>query len=138
MLIAMTVQALFPDWAKLAGAIAPSIKVGQVNADQHKDLGGQYGIQGFPTIKFFGANKKKPTDYQGQRTAAAIAQHALKMLSDQVMTRGLLTRNIDVSRDGCITGGGEAGHKAFFLQRWQQVWRRRRWRKGSCNPSDRG
>jgi protein disulfide-isomerase A6 len=41
------------------------VKVGAVNADEHQSLGGQYGIQGFPTIKVFGLDKSKPTDYQG-------------------------------------------------------------------------
>ena len=40
-----------------------------MNADEHRSLGGQFGVQGFPTIKIFGANKKKPEDYNGQRTA---------------------------------------------------------------------
>ena len=42
------------------------MKVGAVNADEHKGLGGQYGVQGFPTIKFFGADKYKPLDYQSK------------------------------------------------------------------------
>ena len=33
------------------------VRVGAVNADEHKTLGGQYGIRGFPTIKIFGSNK---------------------------------------------------------------------------------
>lgn len=41
------------------------VKVGAVDADQHKSLGGQYGVRGFPTIKIFGANKHKPEDFQG-------------------------------------------------------------------------
>lgn len=41
------------------------VKVGAVDADQHKSLGGQYGVRGFPTIKIFGANKNKPEEYQG-------------------------------------------------------------------------
>lgn len=41
------------------------VKLGAVDADQHKSLGGQYGVRGFPTIKIFGANKHKPEDYQG-------------------------------------------------------------------------
>lgn len=41
------------------------VKVGAVDADQHKSLGGQYGVRGFPTIKVFGANKNKPEEYQG-------------------------------------------------------------------------
>mmetsp|Transcript_48268 Transcript_48268/g.114409 ORF Transcript_48268/g.114409 Transcript_48268/m.114409 type:complete len:430 (+) Transcript_48268:3-1292(+) len=107
-------KALFPDWAKLAGAIAPSIKVGQVNADEHKELGGQYQVQGFPTIKFFGANKKKPVDYQGQRTAAAIAQHALKMLSDQVAEK--LGGKPSSSSGGSKSGGGGGGGKDAAIQ----------------------
>ena len=73
-----------PEWQKLAGAISPSIRVGAVDADAHKDIGGQYKVSGFPTIKLFGSNKNAPQDYSGARTAAAIAQAALKLLQDQV------------------------------------------------------
>ena len=45
------------------------VQIGAVNADEHKSLGGQYQVQGFPTIKIFGQNKNKPEDYQGERTA---------------------------------------------------------------------
>lgn len=41
------------------------VKIAAVNADEHQSLGGQYQIQGFPTIKVFGANKNSPSDYQG-------------------------------------------------------------------------
>ena len=40
-----------------------------MNADEHRSLGGQFQVQGFPTIKIFGANKRKPEDFNGQRTA---------------------------------------------------------------------
>ncbi len=36
-----------------------------MDANEHQQLGGQYGVQGFPTIKIFGSNKYKPEDYQG-------------------------------------------------------------------------
>lgn len=52
------------------------VKVGAVNADEHKSLGGRYGIQGFPTIKIFGVDNK-PEDYNGPRTAAGIVDAAL-------------------------------------------------------------
>lgn len=42
------------------------VKVGAVDADRHQSLGGQYGVQGFPTIKIFGSNKNRPEDYQGK------------------------------------------------------------------------
>jgi len=58
-------------WKKMAEAVHPSIKVAQVNADEHKELGGQYGVQGFPTIKVFLADKTKPQDYKVRGCAGA-------------------------------------------------------------------
>lgn len=49
------------------------MKVGAVDADQHKSLASQYGIRGFPTIKIFGANKNKPEDYQGKCLIKAVS-----------------------------------------------------------------
>lgn len=45
--------------------------------DEHKSLGGQFSVRGFPTIKIFGSNKKTPSEYNGQRTAAGFAEAAL-------------------------------------------------------------
>ena len=41
------------------------IKIGAVDATQHQLLGNQYGVRGYPSLKVFGADKKKPTDYNG-------------------------------------------------------------------------
>ena len=60
------------------------VRVGAVNADEHKTLGGQYGIRGFPTIKIFGSNKNKPDDYNGQRTAQGFVDTALKAVREKV------------------------------------------------------
>ncbi|XP_036329033.1 protein disulfide-isomerase A6 homolog [Rhagoletis pomonella] len=70
-------KSLVPEYKKAAKALKGVVKVGSVNADEHRSLGGQYGVQGFPTIKIFGTNKRSPTSYNGQRTAKAIAEAAL-------------------------------------------------------------
>lgn len=45
------------------------MNVGAVDMTTDGDAGRPYGIQGYPTIKFFGANKDKPLDYSsGERT----------------------------------------------------------------------
>lgn len=62
-------QRLTPEWEKLAGALKGIINVGAVDMTTDQEAGAAYGIRGFPTIKFFGANKNAPEDYQGQRTA---------------------------------------------------------------------
>jgi len=40
--------------------------VGALNVDEHREYAQHYQVQGFPTIKLFGANKNAPTDYRGQ------------------------------------------------------------------------
>lgn len=80
-------QRLTPDWKKAATALKGIVKVGAVDCDQHKEIGGQYEIRGFPTIKIFGANKNKPEDYQGGRTSEAIVDGALNALRSLVKGR---------------------------------------------------
>lgn len=61
------------------------MKIAAVNADEHQSLGGQYQIQGFPTIKVFGANKNSPSDYQGNfyrlsNVCISISNHLYNLL----------------------------------------------------------
>uniref|UniRef100_A0A0B7AR86 protein disulfide-isomerase n=1 Tax=Arion vulgaris TaxID=1028688 RepID=A0A0B7AR86_9EUPU len=92
-------QALTADWKKAATALKGVVKVGAVNADEHQGLGGQYGVKGFPTIKIFGADKFKPSDYQGARTAQGIVEGALSAAQSMVKSR--------LSGKGGSSGGGE-------------------------------
>ncbi|MFT7813345.1 protein disulfide-isomerase A6 [Arapaima gigas] len=97
-------QRLTADWKKVATALKGIVKVGAVDADQHKSLGSQYGIRGFPTIKIFGANKNKPEDYQGGRTSQAIVDAAMNALRSLVKDRlGGKSGGSDHSRQ---SGGG--------------------------------
>ena len=77
-------QALVPEYTKAAAALKGVVKVGAVNADDHKDLGGRYGVRGFPTIKIFGANKNKPEDFNGARTAQGLVDAALQAAKAKV------------------------------------------------------
>merc|ERR1712216_399720 len=99
--------AIFPEWKKLAAAVSPSIKIAQVDADQHKDLAGHYKVEGFPTIKFM-APGKEPVAYNGGRTAIEMAKYALQALGDLVVSRlgGKPSSGGSSSRSG---GGSKKG-----------------------------
>ncbi|XP_046905532.1 protein disulfide-isomerase A6 [Hypomesus transpacificus] len=100
-------QSLTPEWKKTASALKGIVKVGAVDADQHKSLGGQYGVRGFPTIKIFGANKNKPDDYQGGRSSQNIVDGALTALRSLVKDRmSGKSGGSDYSRG---SGGGNSG-----------------------------
>jgi len=71
---------LAPEYEKVGDAYAGSkdIVVAKVDADVHKDLGGEFGVRGFPTLKFFPKGWKKgdePMEYQGGRTADDIVNY---------------------------------------------------------------
>ncbi|XP_067008664.1 protein disulfide-isomerase A6 homolog [Anabrus simplex] len=77
-------QQLVPEYSKAATALKGVVKVGAVNADEHKSLSSQYGVRGFPTVKIFGADKNKPEDYNGPRTAQGLVDGAFSALRDKV------------------------------------------------------
>uniref|UniRef100_A0A182N5Z6 Protein disulfide-isomerase A6 homolog n=1 Tax=Anopheles dirus TaxID=7168 RepID=A0A182N5Z6_9DIPT len=70
-------RSLVPEYKKAATALKGVIKVGGINCEEEQGLCGQHGVRGYPTIKIFGANKRSPVDYNGQRTAKDIAEAAL-------------------------------------------------------------
>jgi len=80
-------KSLTPEWKKAATALKGIVNIGAVDADEHKSLGGEFGVKGFPTIKIFGANKGKPEDYQGGRNAQGIVDGALAKLKSLVNAR---------------------------------------------------
>ncbi|CAL8315629.1 unnamed protein product [Lota lota] len=103
-------QSLTADWKKAATALKGIVKVGAVDADQHKSLGSQYGVRGFPTIKIFGANKNKPEDFQGGRTSQAIVEGAMNGLRSLVKERlSGKSGGSDHSRQSGGGGGGGSG-----------------------------
>ena len=65
-------QAFSPEYEKAAKTLKGIFKIGAVDADKEKALGGKYGIQGFPTVKFFGIHKDKPVDYNSARKAESV------------------------------------------------------------------
>ncbi|KAJ8387929.1 hypothetical protein AAFF_G00148630 [Aldrovandia affinis] len=103
-------QRLTADWKKVATALKGVVKVGAVDADQHKSLGSQYGIRGFPTLKVFGVNKNKPEDYQGARSTQAIVDGAMNALRSLVKDRmSGKAGGSDQSRQSGSGGGGSGG-----------------------------
>ena len=56
-------KSLAPSWELAAKQLRGVVKVGAVDMDAHPSLGQPYDVKGFPTLKFFGADKSKPIDY---------------------------------------------------------------------------
>ena len=65
-------RAFHPQFEKLAKSTKGLFKIGAVNCEENRDLAGKYKIDGFPTVLFFGADKTKTEEYEGDRKAEKI------------------------------------------------------------------
>ncbi|CCF37604.1 hypothetical protein CH063_08897 [Colletotrichum higginsianum] len=83
-------QNLKPAYEKAAKNLNGLAKVAAVDCDEdsNKPLCGQFGVQGFPTLKIFRPGKKpgKPVveDYQGPRTATGIVEAVVDKITNHV------------------------------------------------------
>lgn len=105
-------KSLAPEYDKAAKALKGIAKVGAVDMTVHQSVGAPYNIQGFPTLKIFGANKKRPTDYNGERTARGIIDSVVSELK-KVATERLGGRSGSSGSQGSHSGhshGSHSGH----------------------------
>ncbi len=69
---------LAPVYEELATAFAKDgnkVSIANVDADAHKDLGKKFGVQGFPTLKWFdGKPGSEPEDYNGGRDLESLTK----------------------------------------------------------------
>lgn len=100
-------KTLVPEYKKAAAALRGAVRVGAVNADEHKELGGKFGVRGFPTIKLFGTNKQKPSDFNGARTAQGLVDAALAEVKAKVKQQ--LNGGSSSGGGGSSSSGGSGG-----------------------------
>jgi len=82
---------LAPDWEKLAVAFQneEDVVIAKVDADAHKSIGTEYGVSGFPTLKFFGGGRDAPEDYSGGRSLADLVSAVNQKAGTQRTEDGL-------------------------------------------------
>ncbi|GAM35798.1 hypothetical protein TCE0_017r04398 [Talaromyces pinophilus] len=66
---------LAPVYEELAQTFSFSdkVQIAKVDADEHRSLGKKYGVQGFPTLKFFDGKSDTPTEYNGGRDLESLS-----------------------------------------------------------------
>lgn len=75
-----------PEWAKAAKELKGKVKLGALDATAHPTKAQEYGVQGYPTIKFFPGGVKSRNDaanYDGGRTSGDIVNWALEKYSER-------------------------------------------------------
>jgi len=84
---------LAPIWDKLASIYKndENVVVANIDADKHGDIGGRFGVSGFPTIKFFPKDDKGGVAYDGARELTDF----VKYLNEKTGTKRTITGKLD-------------------------------------------
>jgi len=77
-------KALEPEWNQAAADLKGKVKFAKVDATEEKNIAQQFGVSGYPTIKYFDYGDKSSSrdakDYSGQRTASDLKAFASDLL----------------------------------------------------------
>ena len=80
---------LEPEWNELAKKVKGSVKIAKLDATVNSKMAQKYGVNGYPTIKFFPSGRKSDSsfeDYTGSRDSTSMANWVLekKEISQQL------------------------------------------------------
>ncbi|XP_065218856.1 protein disulfide-isomerase A6 homolog [Planococcus citri] len=97
---------LAPHWAEAATQLKGKVKLGALDATVHSKKASEYGIQGYPTIKYFPSGKKLSSgsaeEYTGGRTANDIVTWALDKHTENLPPPEMKQiTNEDVLKEAC-------------------------------------
>ncbi|RFU33548.1 hypothetical protein B7463_g2815, partial [Scytalidium lignicola] len=73
--------------------------IAKVDADSEKSLGQRFGVQGFPTIKFFDGKSDKPEDYNGGRDLESLSEFLAKKTGIKPRKKAAPPSQVDMLND---------------------------------------
>ena len=69
-----TLAPIYEELATNFESLKDKITIAKVDADAEKELGRRFGIQGFPTLKYFDGKSETPEDYKNGRDLESLTQ----------------------------------------------------------------
>jgi protein disulfide-isomerase A6 len=108
-------KSLVPEYEKLASTLKGVVKVVAVDATESPSLQNKYKVEGFPSLKIFGQDKKSPVDYQGQRTADAMISECMKAANKLVKDRKKGPASPKSTQPPATAAGGESKARGIHI-----------------------
>lgn len=76
-----TLAPVFEELAQTFQHASNKVSIAKVDADAERSLGKRFGIQGFPTIKYFDGKSEVPEDYKGGRDLESLSKFVAEKTS---------------------------------------------------------
>ncbi|TLD26363.1 hypothetical protein PspLS_05345 [Pyricularia sp. CBS 133598] len=114
---------LAPTYEELAQSFAASkgkVQIAKVDADAEKSLGKRFGVQGFPTLKWFDGKSDKPIDYEGGRDLDSLAGFITEKTGVKPKRKLAAPSNVVMLSDSTFskTIGGDKNVLVAFTAPW--------------------
>lgn len=96
------------------------VSIAKVDADAEKDLGRRFGVQGFPTLKWFDGTSDTPEDYNGGRDLESLSDFIIQKSGIQVKTKKVAPSAVEVLNDKSFKAeiGGDKDVLVAFTAPW--------------------
>lgn len=116
-------KSLAPIYEELAQNFAfakDKVTIAKVDADAEKTLGKRFGIQGFPTIKYFDGKSDKPEDYSGGRDLESLTEFITKKTGVRPKTKKAAPSSVEMLSDASFKEqiGGDKDVLVAFTAPW--------------------
>jgi protein disulfide-isomerase A6 len=91
---------VYEDLAAAFGHASDKVSIAKVDADEHKSLGKKYGVQGFPTLKWFDGKKgSQPEDYSGGRDLESLSKFITEKTGVKAKTKRASPSHVEMLTD---------------------------------------
>lgn len=96
------------------------VQIAKVDADAEKSLGKRFGIQGFPTLKWFDGKSDQPTDYSGGRDLDALSDFIFQKTGVRTKKKASAPQNVVMLTDDSFkkTVGSDKAVFVAFTAPW--------------------
>ena len=96
------------------------VSIAKVDADAEKELGRRFGVQGFPTLKWFDGKSDTPTDYQGGRDLESLSSFVAEKTGLKIKTKKAAPSAVEMLTDRSFRAeiGGEKDVLVAFTAPW--------------------
>ncbi|AEO56219.1 hypothetical protein MYCTH_2300901 [Thermothelomyces thermophilus ATCC 42464] len=96
------------------------VQIAKVDADAERDLGKRFGVQGFPTLKFFDGKSDKPTEYNGGRDLESLSSFITEKTGIRPRKKAAKPSNVVMLTDSTFKNqiGGDKNVLVAFTAPW--------------------